>query len=104
MGISGVLSNVYSWRYNGNVGAQIDLIIDRHDSVINLCEMKYSSGEFVITKDYAKDLKRKREVYREQTKTKKAIHLTMITTEGIKKNAYYNDIQAEVTMDQLFKE
>ena len=102
LGISGVLSNVYSWRYDGDVGAQIDLIIDRHDSVINLCEIKYSSGEYVITKDYAKDLKRKREVYREQTKTKKAIHLTMITTEGVKKNAYYNDIQSEVTMDQLF--
>lgn len=102
LGISGVLSNVYSWRYDGDVGAQIDLIIDRHDSVINLCEIKYSSGEYVITKDYAKDLKRKREVYREQTKTKKAIHLTMITTEGVKKNAYYNDIQSEVTTDQLF--
>ena len=100
--IGGVLSNVYSWRYQGEEGAQIDLVIDRRDNVINLCEIKFSGGEYVIDKAYSKELKHKRDIFREQTKTRKAIHLTMITMEGVKRNVYYDDIQSEVTSDQLF--
>ena len=107
--IGGVLSNVYSWRYRGDEGAQVDLVIDRRDNVINLCEIKFSSSEYVIDKAYSKELKHKRDVFKEQTKTskeqtktRKAVHLTMITTEGVKRNVYFNDIQSEVTLDQLF--
>ena len=100
--IGGVLTNVYSWRYQGEEGAQVDLVIDRRDDVINLCEIKFSGGEYLIDKAYSKELKQKRDVFREQTKTRKAVHLTMITTEGVKRNVYYNDIQSEVTLDQLF--
>lgn len=100
--IGGVLSNVYSWRYRGDEGAQVDLVIDRRDNVINLCEIKFSSSEYVIDKAYSKELKHKRDVFKEQTKTRKAVHLTMITTEGVKRNVYYNDIQSEVSLDQLF--
>ena len=100
--IGGVLSNVYSWRYRGDEGAQVDLVIDRRDNVINLCEIKFSSSEYVIDKAYSKELKHKRDVFKEQTKTRKAVHLTMITTEGVKRNVYFNDIQSEVLLDQLF--
>ena len=63
LGISGVLSNIYSWRKeadeNGN-GAQIDLLIDRNDQVINVCEMKYSLSEFTIVADYERELRNKK--------------------------------------------
>ena len=103
-----MLSNAYSWRYqpdsNDAKGAQIDLVIDRRDKVINLCEMKYTSDtEYVITKDEDAKLRNKRAAYREQTKTKKAIHLTMITPNGVKRNSYWNDIQSEVTLNDLFQ-
>ena len=66
--------------------------------------MKYTSDtEYVITKDEDAKLRNKRAAYREQTKTKKAIHLTMITPDGVKRNSYWNDIQSEVTLDDLFQ-
>ena len=73
LGISGVLSNIYSWRKeadeNGN-GAQIDLLIDRNDQVINVCEMKYSMSEFTIDADYERELRNKKEcIYRDYKNT-----------------------------------
>ncbi len=109
LGISGVFCNVYSWRHDANpedmedTGAQIDLILDRNDQLINLCEIKYSNNEYVLGAKDQMVLFNKREVFREETKTKKAIHLTMVTTFGVKKNAYWNDIQSEVTLDDLFE-
>ena len=97
--------NVWFWLkifITFDEGAQVDLVIDRRDNVINLCEIKFSSSEYVIDKAYSKELKHKRDVFKEQTKTRKAVHLTMITTEGVKRNAYFNDIQSEVSLDQLF--
>ena len=57
----------------------------------------------IITKDEDTKLRNKRAAYREQTKTKKAIHLTMITPNGVKRNSYWNDIQSEVTLNDLFQ-
>lgn len=83
-------------------GAQIDLIIDRRDDVINLCECKFSTDKYTITGQYADDLRRKREVFWKETGTKKAIHMTMITANGLTFNAHTNDIQSEITLDDLF--
>jgi len=70
---------------------------------INICEIKFSTGEFAINKKYADELLQKRTVFIDKTKTKKTIFLTMITTYGIAKNTYYkNLVQSEVTMDFLF--
>ena len=80
----------------------IDLLIERNDKVINLCEMKYASAEFVIDKHYDEILRNKRGVFRSQTKTKKAIHITLITTYGVKHNEYWGHIQSEVTIVDLF--
>ncbi len=103
LGIAGVLSNVYSWRAdNIEKGAQIDLLIDRNDQVINLCEIKFSMGEFTINKEYDEKLRNKKNVFIESTNTRKAVHLTMITTYGLKQNAYSGMIQSEVKMDDLF--
>ncbi|MDR1973151.1 MAG: AAA family ATPase [Bacteroidales bacterium] len=103
LGIAGVLTNTSSWRSNDRKNAaQIDLLIERNDRIINLCEMKYAVDEFVIDKRYDEILRKKRTSLCEQTKTRKAIHITMITTNGVKRNMYWNNIQSEVTVDDLF--
>ena len=83
-------------------GAQIDLLIDRDDNVINVCEMKWASEEFVIQKADDADIKNKVSALERETGTKKAIHVTMVTTYGVKHNMYYDEIQSEVVLDQLF--
>jgi AAA+ ATPase superfamily predicted ATPase len=103
LGISGVLTRTSAWRsYDKENAAQIDLLIERNDKVINLCEMKYASEEFVIDKKYDEILRNKRGAFRQESKTKQAIHTTLITTYGIKHNEYWNNIQSEVVMDDLF--
>ena len=103
LSIAGVLSRVAAWRsYDKENPAQIDLLIERNDKVINLCEMKYASEKFIITKNYDEILRNKRGIFRTQTKTNNAIHITFITTYGIKHNEYWSNIQSEVTMDDLF--
>ena len=106
LGISGVYSEVSSWKFAGNdemPGAQIDLLIDRKDQVINLCEAKFTDQEFVIDKSYVANLRRKRSVFAQVTGTKKSIFTTLITTYPAMQNKYYlEEIQSEVTMDALF--
>lgn len=105
LGIAGVLSNVYSWRKEADEmsdGAQIDLLIDRKDQVINLCEMKYSLSEYVIDAEYEQKLRNKKSVFINATNTRKAVHLTMVTTFGIKANAHSGIVQNEITLEDLF--
>lgn len=107
LGIEGVLTNITAWRHipeKGEEGAQIDLLLDRQDRSINICEMKFTNEQFVIDKKYAAELNRKVSVFRQVSGTKKTLFLTMITTYGAKKNEYYlSQVQAEVLMDDLFK-
>ena len=103
LGINGIQSDISSWHYRDeHQGGQIDMVIDRRDQTINLCEMKYSAGPYEITKAYDEKLIQRRELFRQQTKTRKSLHLTMITTHGLLPNKYSNDIQSEVTMEELF--
>lgn len=107
IGIAGVMTDISSWSKQGNDeedGVQIDLLIDRRDRVINLCEIKFSGAQFEIKKEYDIKLKNKVEVFREATKTNKTIQMTMITTYGIKKNMYSNYVGKEITLDDLFTE
>lgn len=107
IGIAGVMTEISSWSKQGNDeedGVQIDLLIDRRDRVINLCEIKFSGAQFEIKKEYDIKLKNKVEVFRETTKTNKTIQMTMITTYGIKKNMYSNYVGKEITLDDLFTE
>ncbi len=101
LGISGVQSDVCGWK---GEGAQIDLLIDRRDQTINLCEMKFSQREFEITKQYDERLRERKESFRAQTKTLKALHQTFVTTYGVKKNMYSGNVQSEVLLDDLFAE
>lgn len=99
LGISGVQSDVCAWK---GEGGQIDLLIDRRDQTINLCEMKFSQGEFEITKRYDEHLRERAENFRSETKTRKALHQTFVTTYGVKKNKYSGNVQSEVRLDDLF--
>lgn len=104
LGISGVQTVTSSWNSRTDEkGAQIDLVIDRRDQVINLCEMKFSINHYTIDKKYAAELKNKLTVFKEETKTKKALFLTMITSFGLTKNSYASMVQNDYTMDILFE-
>lgn len=104
LGISGVQSNNVAWRGGtAQKSAQIDLLIDRRDQVINLCECKFSLDTFAISKDYSEKLRSKIATFKQVTKTKKSVFLTMITTYGVEKNKYANLlVQNEITLDDFF--
>jgi len=104
LGISGIRLSTGSWVIKGSQnGAQIDLLIDRDDRVINICEIKFYSAEFTIDKKYAGELQNKIEAFRSHTKTKSSLFLTFITTYGLRQNQYRTQlVQNELTMDDLF--
>ncbi len=104
LGISGVQTNACSWYSSSTSSpkAQIDLLIDRKDDAVNLCEMKYSRSEYEIDNEEQKKLERRIEVFRNETKTKKSIILTLVTSEGLKKNAHSDIIQSLIIVDELF--
>ena len=108
LGIAGVATRTYEWRHtaetDNETGAQIDLVIERSDRVTNLCEMKYTAAPFEITDEYDAKLRIKRETFISQTGTRNAVHLTMVSANGIRKNANSNDIQSVVTLDDLFRD
>lgn len=110
MEIAQIESNNTPWEYRSrqggeDEGAQIDMLIDRQDMVINLCEMKFSRTEYTIDAAYAKELQRKTEVFRDQTRTRKSLFLTMITTFGLKENTHSVSLNATgVNMDALFEQ
>ena len=82
---------------------KIDLVLDRKDQIINLCEMKFATNEYEITKNYDNQLRQKKSVFAAKTKTRKAIHITMVTTYGLKQNMYSNSIQSELVLENLFR-
>ena len=107
LGISGVLTSESVWRYKPRgeeQGTQIDLLIDRTDHCINICEMKFAQSEVIIDKAYAENLRQKENVFRERTRLRKTLFLTMVTTYGVRKNDYYVGLVVnEVKMDALFE-
>jgi uncharacterized protein len=107
LGISGIYSTTSSWLFKGNdalPGCQIDMIIDRADQTINLCEAKFTKENYAITKNYAAQLRMKKSIFRQATQTKKATFNTLLTTYPALKNQYYlAEIDNEITMDKLFE-
>jgi len=105
--ISGIYAEPSSFLSQGNdvvSGTQIDLLIDRNDQIINLCEIKFYNTTFIITKSYADQLRNKIAIFNDVSKTKKQIFLTMITTFGVSKNKYSQDlVDNNLTMDVLFE-
>ena len=102
--IGGVVCDVSPWRSEGDDPVQIDMLIDRNDGVVNLCEMKFAREPYVLTTQELERIQRRRRVFKEQTGTRKAVHLTMVVAPELKRNANANEIQSVVTLDNLFKE
>jgi hypothetical protein len=103
LGISGVSSSEYSWSSKlKKGGAQIDLLLDRKDDVINICEMKYTDEDFVVDAKYEKELNHKVSLFSEEVKTDKALLLTLVTVNKLKRNAHSDVIQNVISSDDLF--
>jgi len=107
LGLSGIATDISSWRFTPTAeepdGGQIDLVMDRADACINLCEMKFSEERFVIDKRYAGLLRERRGLFRRVTKTKKNLFLTFVTTHGVRDNIHAKElVDSAVTVDELF--
>ena len=106
LGISGVKTEAYSLRVspdeNGR-GAQIDLLIDRRDGIVNLCEMKYANGKYSITVDESERIRNRIEAARKLFGKNRTIHLTMITQDGIIRSPNSWDVQSVITLADLFR-
>jgi len=104
LGIGGVFTSISSWRSStSDPGSQIDLIIDRRDQVINLCEIKFSINPYTITKKYAAELRNQIGTFKQETGTRKSVFLCMISTFGLQQNMYSTGlVQNDLTMDDLF--
>ena len=106
------MTNAYSWMCKPKVdkdgtewkGAQIDLLLHRADSIINICEIKHSKHPYVITADYYKHIEERNSIFAHHTKAKEKLHNTFITTNGLQQNMYSNMIQSQVVLDDLFKD
>lgn len=105
LGVSGVNTREYSYREQGNStknGVQIDVIIDRDDQVLNICEAKFYNKPFVITKLYHEQLQMKMQKLNAVVPRNKTLHLTMITSLGLKENKYSSIVQSEIVLDDMF--
>ena len=110
LGISGMATSASSWRYvptkkqkdNGEKGTQIDLLIDRADRIINLCEMKFSVKPYSITDSYENTLRNRMSLFQEKSKTTKTLVYTFVTTFGVANAVGRSIVGSEVNMDDLF--
>ena len=107
LGISGIGTNITTWKCSadeeaGTPGAQIDMLIERSDRVIHLCEMKFSEQEYPITGDYEMRLRNRMGIFKQKTKTRKAVVHTFVTTFGIGQGKHSSIVHSEVTMNNLF--
>ena len=104
LGIAGVSTKVYAWSGAtvGGKGVQIDLLIDRADNVVNVCEMKFSNGLYEISEEEDLKLQTRVEAFSNAVGEDKTIHLTMITSRGLLPNAYSRNVQSEIVLGDLF--
>jgi AAA+ ATPase superfamily predicted ATPase len=106
LGISGIFSQENSFFFKGNDSEssfQIDMLIDRSDNAINLCEMKFYGNEYEFSRKESEQLRKRRELFREKTQTKKYLINTLITTYGLKSNENsVGVIDKVILMEQLF--
>ena len=105
--IGGIYSETSSFFFAGNddfPGVQIDMLIDRNDAVINLCEIKFYKDQFILTKEYAEKIRQKRSIFKVVSKTKKQIFITLISTFGLIENKHSNSlIDNAIELDALFQ-
>ena len=97
------LENFWNAWASARKGAQIDLLIDRDDGVVNLCEMKFSGKQYALKEADDLSVRNKKAAFMRETGTRKSVHVTYVTTFGLVRNAYANSVQSEVTLDELFR-
>lgn len=106
LGIPAIYTEVSSYKQKGKSmqdGFQIDLIIDRADNTINLCECKYYESNFAITKSYSETLRKRKALFIAATKTKKLVYNTMITNYPLQENMYSTEVVVtQLIVDELF--
>lgn len=106
LGREGIISNICSWKsesVDSNMkGAQIDLVIERNDNVIDLCEIKYTKEKFSISADYNEAIQNKRARFIEELKPEQAIHLILISASEVHKNGYADEFQKIIYTESLF--
>ena len=104
LGIDRILNDASAWRSKQTEqNTQIDLVIERADHNINLCEMKFSTGMYAIDKEYERKLRERMSIFQAETKTRCSTRLTMVTTYGVLQNKYSGIIGDEVVLDDLFE-
>ena len=105
LGISGVSVEYSAWNVSGDAnsdGAQVDLLIRRKDNVTNLCEMKFYSDEFEVSKAFYRTMLSRTNRLMEYLPKKHVIHPTLVTTFGLKRNEYSGVFNKVITLDDLF--
>jgi hypothetical protein len=99
--IDAIYSTSSCWS---NAHAQIDLLIDRADNVMNVCEMKFYNGPYTLEKKYYLNMKNKIAELQRDTKARKNIYVTMITAFGINDNEYSRElVQNSLDIEVLFQ-
>lgn len=117
LGISGTINKPCSWVYrptkalkerdnvddNLKTGSQIDLLIDRNDKTITVCEMKYSDGEYEIDKAYDKYVQERLRRFKDVEKTTKTLQVAYVTPHGLYNNMYARKVKKQITAEHLFR-
>ena len=105
LGISGIQADIYSWRTPADVipGAQIDLVIDRADRCVNICEMKFSRAEYEIDDAEQNKIENRILQFQKHAEPRKSIRLTMVTSYGVKRNTHSSIVQNEITLVDLMR-
>jgi len=104
LGVSGVDTMEYAWKSEkSDPGAQIDLLIDRNDGIINLCEMKFTDEVYEVDKSEFGKLMNRLTAFQNETRSKKAIHMTLVSVSGLVHNKYASVFQNEISGELLFE-
>lgn len=104
IGIDRISTQFYSWRSKHSTPkAQIDMVLERADGIINLCEMKYSEAEYSLDNTENIKLRNRTEAFRQETATKAALWPTLITTYGLHEGVHSSTFVATITLNDLFK-
>ena len=106
LGISGIDVGAYALRVppdgDGTPGAQIDLLLDRADNVVNVCEMKFAGEPFAIDAECERSIRNKISACRRFFGGRKSVHATLATTFGVREGRHSGIVQSEVSLEDLF--
>ena len=108
IGIHGIEADIYSWRWTPDspteTGVQIDMLIDRADGIVNLCEIKYSEERYLLDKVEDEKIRHRAEIFRRKSGVRKAVQTVLIAANGVASSKYLGNIQITVTGEALFEQ